>query len=344
MRALGTSNRETGAIIRSLPAAAEPQPRPRASLTSTEAASLFAVHPSTVKRWCNEGNLPSRLTPGGHRRIRIDDAAGFARARGIPTLLAPFHPFESHVWTALRAIETTGSHGALHALALQWVRSGDFERLERLYLALGRADFLSFADLCDHAIRGLLAQVGDEWQKGRMRVGDEHMVTQAITGALHGLRHEFLQERAALRRSGSTLSASPQPVAVVGTPEGNHHAIGALCIRLLLERTGWTVFYPGPDVPIEDFGVIQMSREADLVCISLPPGFGLGDVTRCLSSLAARYDRARPYSVAFGGSTGLELEREISPGPFKSVAFYRDCASLLTALERGSTTRGQIPS
>jgi excisionase family DNA binding protein len=37
------------------------------ALTSTEAASLLDVHPSTVKRWCNDGELDSELTPGGQR-------------------------------------------------------------------------------------------------------------------------------------------------------------------------------------------------------------------------------------------------------------------------------------
>ncbi len=317
---------------------------PRATLTSTEAASLFAVHTSTVKRWCNEGDLPSELTPGGHRRIRVDAAAGFARDRGILTVLTPFHPFESHVWSAFHAIATGSSYGPLHALALQWTRRGDFERLEQLYLALGRADFISFCDFCDHAVRGLLAEVGEEWEKGRMRVGDEHMVTQAITAVLQVLRREWQQERAATRaRYGAEASRPRQPVAVVGTPEGNHHAVGALCIRLLLERMGWRVFYPGADVPIGDFGVIQMSREADLVCISLPPGGSLGDVARCLSTLAARYDHARPFSVAFGGSTTLALEGRIEERPFRSVTFHHDCASLREALERDLETLQGTP-
>jgi excisionase family DNA binding protein len=317
----------------------------RSELTSTEAANLLAVHPSTVKRWCNDGDLPSELTPGGHRRIPIDAAVGFARDRGIPTVLAPFRPYEPHVWNAFQAIENDRSYAALHALALQWTRRGDFERIEQLYLALGRADFITFCDFCDHAVRGLLVEVGEQWQKGRMRVGDEHMVTQAITGALLVLRREWLDRTGSgsIDANGVRPPRTDRPVAVVGTVEGNLHAIGALCVRMLLERMGWIVYYPGVDVPIEDFGIIQMSREADLVCISLPPGGALGDVTRCLSSLANRYDRARPFSVAFGGSTTLSLEGEVEEGPFRSVAFYQECASLREALEQGLGTQQGRP-
>jgi len=323
----------------------------RVQLTSTETASLLDVHPSTVKRWCNDGALDSDHTPGGHRRIRVATAVDFARERGIRTVLTPFHPFEPHVWTALRQVEEEGSYEALHALALQWARRGEFERLEQLYLALGRTDYVSFCDFCDLAIRGLMTAVGDEWEEGKLRVGDEHMVSQAMTGALIVLRREWIDDTEGAgatgegpgggtgpngsgAREGGT-SGEPRPRAVVGTMEGNQHQIGALCVRLLLERMGWKVFFPGADVPVEDFGQIQRSREATLVCVSLPVAGTIGDVSRTLSVLTELYDRARPYSVLFGGAAYVGIEGSLSEAPFETVGFLQDCRSLREALEAG---------
>lgn len=297
-------------------------------LTSSETASLLEVHPSTVKRWCNEGELHSDVTPGGHRRIPIGAAVDFARSRGIRTVLHPFHPFEPHVWTALKSVEESGSFERLTALALQWARRGEFERLEQLILALGRSPDIRFCDLCDHAIRGLMVRVGEEWAGGRMRVGDEHMVSQAVTGALFTLRREWFDTRPGNGRPD-------RPVAVVGSFEGNHHSLGALCVRILLERLGWTVYYPGPDVPIADFGAIQRSREATLVCISLPPMGTMGDVSRTIEVLAEEYNRARPYALAFGGPSRLSLEGESREGPFQTVSFFQECATLREAIEQG---------
>lgn len=297
-------------------------------LTSTEAAALLDVHPSTVKRWCNDGELASDQTPGGHRRIRIDSAVSFARERGIRTVLTPFHPFEPQVWKALRAVEDEGSFDALHALGLTWAREGEFERLEELYLALGREKILPFCDFCDHAIRGLLTTVGDEWEAGQLRVGDEHMVSQSVTGALMGLRREWLDN--AGRGNGKA-----RPAAVVGTMEGNQHQIGALCIRLLLERMGWEVFFPGQDVPVEDFGKIQRARAASLVCISLPPSGTMGDVSRTLSILREFYDATQPYSVVFGGASYLGLEGNVQEAPFEFVGFLPACRTLREALDDG---------
>ena len=38
-----------------------------------QAADLLGVHPATVRAWADKGELPSRRTPGGHRRFRRSD-------------------------------------------------------------------------------------------------------------------------------------------------------------------------------------------------------------------------------------------------------------------------------
>lgn len=39
-------------------------------LTLSEVARLLGVHPSTVRNWSDQGNLPAHRTEGGHRRFR----------------------------------------------------------------------------------------------------------------------------------------------------------------------------------------------------------------------------------------------------------------------------------
>lgn len=50
-------------------------------LTLSEAAGLLAVHPTTLRRWANNGDIPTLVTPGGHRRFAATDLARFARER-----------------------------------------------------------------------------------------------------------------------------------------------------------------------------------------------------------------------------------------------------------------------
>jgi excisionase family DNA binding protein len=37
------------------------------------AADILGVHPATVRNWADKGDLPTRRTPGGHRRFRRAD-------------------------------------------------------------------------------------------------------------------------------------------------------------------------------------------------------------------------------------------------------------------------------
>ena len=50
-------------------------------LTLSEAAKLLAIHPTTLRRWANSGDIPTLVTPGGHRRFAACDLARFARER-----------------------------------------------------------------------------------------------------------------------------------------------------------------------------------------------------------------------------------------------------------------------
>jgi excisionase family DNA binding protein len=39
-------------------------------LTLSEAAHVLGIHPTTLRRWADNGSIPVKVTPGGHRRFR----------------------------------------------------------------------------------------------------------------------------------------------------------------------------------------------------------------------------------------------------------------------------------
>lgn len=55
----------------------------REYLTPTEAAELLLVSPVTVRQLAQKGDLPAKITPGGHRRFFIQDIENYARSKGI---------------------------------------------------------------------------------------------------------------------------------------------------------------------------------------------------------------------------------------------------------------------
>jgi excisionase family DNA binding protein len=50
-------------------------------LTLTEAAEALRVHPTTLRRWADSGQVPVFLTPGGHRRFAASDVRHIAARR-----------------------------------------------------------------------------------------------------------------------------------------------------------------------------------------------------------------------------------------------------------------------
>ena len=43
-----------------------------------QAAERLGVHPTTLRRWADKGDVPFLLTPGGHRRFAVSDLDAFA--------------------------------------------------------------------------------------------------------------------------------------------------------------------------------------------------------------------------------------------------------------------------
>ncbi|MDJ0757139.1 MAG: helix-turn-helix domain-containing protein [Ardenticatenaceae bacterium] len=52
-------------------------------LTLRKAAARLDIHPATLRRWADQGDIPFMLTPGGHRRFAEDDIERFAADRKI---------------------------------------------------------------------------------------------------------------------------------------------------------------------------------------------------------------------------------------------------------------------
>jgi excisionase family DNA binding protein len=63
-------------------------------LTTTEAADHLGVHPSTLRRWADDGMITAMVTPGGHRRFALADLEAFRRQGQQPTML----PADESVW------------------------------------------------------------------------------------------------------------------------------------------------------------------------------------------------------------------------------------------------------
>ncbi len=138
-------------------------------LTTSEAAEHLGIHPSTLRRWADDGDLPVMMTPGGHRRFARSDLQTFSKRRRWS------HPGKS--------IETVWAHEALTHTRDQiiqqpeqgWMASfGDSERqhsrvLGRRLLGL----MLRYVSMEEggHELLGEVSQVGRAYARAAQKAG-----------------------------------------------------------------------------------------------------------------------------------------------------------------------------
>lgn len=110
-----------------------------------QAADLLGVHPATVRNWADKGDLPSRRTPGGHRRFRKSDLLNYAATQG------ELQPLEVQVIIQnalgqtrmqISALNNEAWYKGMSESTRQQLRERGREVLEALreYLAHGAAD------------------------------------------------------------------------------------------------------------------------------------------------------------------------------------------------------------
>jgi len=295
-------------------------------MTTSQVAELLDVHPSTVKRWCNDGELPVDKTDGGHRRIRFSNVLSLTEERGIHTMLEHFTPYEAQVWTAMNEAIELGSFDKAHALALGWLDQGRIQRMAWLFREIGRHPRIPFERFADECVRGFMTRVGELWRRGHLCAGEEHMATEVLVETLLRLRDEA---------PGGSHGRESAKVAVVGAMEGDRHHLASLCIRILLERRGWHVFYLGADVPAEDFAAIQQQHRASLVCVSFAPPNTGADMRRCVRILSEFYDPRKPWSLVLGGAVVPLPAPEDIETPFAEFEILSSLEAFSEVLARG---------
>ncbi len=102
----------------------------------------------------------------------------------------------------------------------------------------------------------LLGKVGDAWVTGTLRIAHEHMASAVIQTFLGGLLRD-----AENREAGDT--------AIIATPSGQRHDLGALAVALTASDAGWQPLYLGSNLPAEEIAAAAVYNCARAVAISL---------------------------------------------------------------------------
>ena len=134
------------------------------------------------------------------------------------------------------------------------VEAMDSTRLEDI-LDRGSVD-LGQLRLLGEIIAPLVAQIGEAWRAGTLKVAHEHVASSCIrTFVTQMTRPVALHPRA--------------PVMVATTPSGQLHELGAVLVAAAATHGGWRVVYAGISLPSEEIVSVALAQGARAVALSI---------------------------------------------------------------------------
>ena len=180
---------------------------------------------------------------------RISDVARLSASELDKLVATESQQPQQHTGFAPGEQDTGASYLARSLEAIEELNPG------KLYSLLSSASVaMSIPRLLDELVAPLLAEIGERWHQGQLRVGQEHLATSVIRRFLDNLR-----ETAAMQATG--------PVIVATTPTGQNHEMGAMMAAVAAAVAGWRVIYLMPSLPARD---IVAAVKNDLLAWACP--------------------------------------------------------------------------
>jgi excisionase family DNA binding protein len=256
------------------------------AFSPAQLAPIVGVSESTLKRWIDAGHLRAEKTPGGHRKIAVADLLAFLRSRDRPV------PSLEGLGVLVEQLSASGGDGNPETLAGLLLRGdgpvargmilGQFKAGQRLDVIL------------DRLVAPAMAEVGTQWEHGKVDVYEEHLATLRTWSILVELR--------------GLLPVPPDsaPVALGGAPEGDPYLLPTMMAELTLAEAGWRTVNLGPNTPVASFRQAIDRHAPRLVWISVTSLSPRPDFFEGYPPLFEAAE-ARGIRVALGGQ-GLTAE------------------------------------
>ena len=219
-------------------------------VTPKQVAQAIGVSESSVKRWSDQGLIPTERTAGGHRRLPVRGVLQFLRGSGH-SLVRP--EILSLPPTALGREATLEQTRDELMAALD---EGDEERFRAAGFNLFLAGY-SAVDVCDQVVTPAFRRLGDRWQHGEIEIYQERRGSEICLKFLHELRV-------------SLPSPEPDaPLAIGGTLEGDWYALPTTMVELVLREAGWRAQSYGTGHPAETLSIALRDRKPRLFWLSV---------------------------------------------------------------------------
>ncbi len=196
-----------------------------------QVAQAIGASESSLKRWCDQGKIPTVYTAGGHRRIPVNGVLSYLRQAGLeirnPELLG------------LPAATTGGGERKLQeeqARLLEALVRGEESVCVEVTLNLYLAKY-PMSVICDEVLVKTFEGIGEKWGCGDVAIYQERRSCELCHRVMHEVRRSFPEHPA------------NAPIAVGGTVDGDPYTLASSMVELVLRDLGWRASSLGNMLP-----------------------------------------------------------------------------------------------
>ncbi len=216
-----------------------------------QVAQAMGVSESSLKRWCDQGLIPTVRTAGGHRRLSVCAVMAFLQQSGA-TLISPemlgLPPLTSGAGT--RSLEK--AQAALLGALTNGQEDEARQIVKEAYLA-----HHSMHSIADHMFAPTFHEIGRKWDCGDIAVYQERHSCEIAMRILTNLRRIA---------SGPPAKA---PLAIGGTLSHDHYCLSNTLAELVLRDAGWNATSLGTNLPAEALVQAIVNRKPQLVWLGV---------------------------------------------------------------------------
>lgn len=220
------------------------------NLTPRQLALATGVSESSIKRWCDAGEIATIRTPGGHRRIPLSGAMQFLRKAE--------HELKQPELLGLPVATRPGALAPAQAceqLSLA-LAAGDEVRCRQILFEL----YLNRCPLSvigDDVISPAFVEIGHGWETGGVEIFQERRAFELTRNLLHELR------------LAQPSPATHAPLALGGAATGDNYALAPILVELVLRECGWRAEFLGTDLPMRTLTAAIMQQRPRLAWLSV---------------------------------------------------------------------------